>query len=60
MQDAEPESMSADKEPDQRKGPKNRRKDAGDRRNEDRLTEEFVPRRNPEEVDRRKEDNAKR
>ena len=51
--------MSADNEPNRRKGLKNRRKVPVDRRNDDRLTEEFVPRRNPDEADRRKEEDPK-
>jgi hypothetical protein len=45
--------MSAYSGPEQRKGVKDRRRASEDRRNEERLAEDPLPRRNPEQPDRR-------
>ena len=45
--------MSAYSGPERRKGEKDRRRDGEDRRNEERVAEDPLPRRNPEQPDRR-------
>jgi len=45
--------MSANPDPERRKGAKDRRQAAEDRRNEDRVADDPLPRRNPEQPDRR-------
>jgi len=45
--------MSAYPGPERRKGDKSRRNDQPDRRNDDRVLEEVLPRRNPDKADRR-------
>ena len=45
--------MSAYPGPERRKGAKDRRQGNEDRRNEDRVAEDPLPRRNPEQPDRR-------
>ncbi|MEQ8690692.1 MAG: hypothetical protein RIC89_07635 [Pseudomonadales bacterium] len=47
-------ASEAQVDPERRKGPKDRRAHNEDRRNEDRVAEETLPRRNPDQPDRRK------
>jgi hypothetical protein len=49
--------MSAYPGPERRKGEKDRRNHEPDRRNDDRVLEEVLPRRNPDEADRRKDES---
>jgi len=45
--------MTAHSQPERRTGAKDRRNNGSDRRNEDRVLEDVLPRRNPYEPDRR-------
>lgn len=49
-------TMSANPGPERRKGEDDRRTNGPDRRNDDRVIEEVLPRRNPEQADRRKKE----
>ena len=50
--------MSEYSGPERRNGPKDRRSSAQDRRDEDRVANELMPRRNPDVPDRRKMESA--
>jgi hypothetical protein len=46
--------MSQPKDPERRQGPRDRRVNRQDRRNPERVVDDFAPRRNPDQPDRRK------